>query len=153
MTKSMERLEELTNNLPELSELETGIGGPAVLFDEPNGLPSFGLGVYRDHDIGVMRNYAVKGGHLSLHHHIGDHEWLGVIKGELLVRFFDNGEESIVVPNTVLHIMPGRPHSVTALAETWSWTVTVPPASGYPTVTSCPMAHKVPQIERSADAP
>lgn len=141
-----QHLLELTESLPELSELETGIGGPAVMFDEVEGRPSFGFGVYRDLDMGVMRTYTGKGGKLRAHIHSDEHEWLGVIRGELRIRFLDNDEELVVTPYDVAHIEPGRPHDVTALEDTWGWSVAIPPADGYPDITACPCAAKIPKL-------
>ena len=56
MNDNLEALKALTAKLPELDEFETAVGGPAVsLRGKAGGAPSFGFGVHRDKDIGIMR--------------------------------------------------------------------------------------------------
>lgn len=137
-----ERLSELTEQLPELEALETYIGGPAVLFQDDKGVTNVGIGTYRDKDIAMMRTYAKAGSELDVHQHADEHEWFGVITGKVELRFKDNGEVKVLDALDTYHVLPGRPHSVYALEDTYAWSITIPPASGYPQVTSCPMAAK-----------
>jgi len=99
-----------------------------------------GVGAYRDRDIAMMRMYAAAGAVLQEHKHQDEHEWIGVISGKIELHFTDNDETVILITHDVYHVLPGRPHFTTALEDTYAWTITIPPASGYPTVQSCPMA-------------
>ena len=140
MTDSLKRLRELTESLPDLEALETNIGGPAVLFDDAQGITSMGLGAYRDSDIAMMRTYAAAGALLPTHVHGNEHEWFGVIRGKVEIIFEATNETAILESLDSIHIDAGRPHSIKALEDTYAWSITIPPAPGYPTVQSCPMA-------------
>ena len=131
---------DITPNLPELADFETSIGGPAVSLKSATGIPSFGFGVHRDKDIGIMRMFTPKDGVVDTHRHLTQHEWLGVIKGRVELIFVDNGDKVVLADNDATHIAPSRPHTVIALEDTWTWSVSMPPALGYPDVTGCPFA-------------
>lgn len=127
-----------------MDELETSVGGPVVGFHAKNALhiDGFGFGVYRDRDIGIMRAYMPAGSQISMHVHYGAHEWVGVIRGRMRIDLNDTHTFLEAGPCEVMHILPGCPHTATAIEDTWCWGVTVPPAVGYPDVTECPFAAK-----------
>ena len=137
---TLERLNELTDKLPDLEALETYVGGPAVLFADDNDISHIGIGTYRDRDIAMMRTYAAAGAVLHKHRHENEHEWLGIISGKLQLIFDDTNETVTLNALDVFHILPGRPHTTKVLEDTYAWSITIPPASGYPTVQSCPLA-------------
>ena len=140
---NLDRLNELTDALPDLEALETYVGGPAVLFDDEADKTHVGVGAYRDRDIAMMRTFAVRGAVLSPHVHEDQHEWLGIIKGKLALKFTDTQETVVLTTHDVYHIVPGRPHTTEALEDTYAWSITIPPAAGYPSVQSCPVAAKL----------
>lgn len=144
MPTNMEVLERLTEQLPELDELELSIGGPVVQFcpSMDGGPPSFGFGVHRDEDIGMMRLFMPKGSTIDGHVHGVQHEWFGVIKGHVQVTFTETNDVHEVYNCSILHIPPGTLHIQCAIEDSWCWGVTVPPAAGYPSVTQCPFAAK-----------
>ncbi len=144
MPTSIEVLEQLTDQLPELDELEVAIGGPVVQFHPSmgGGPPSFGFGVHRDEDIGMMRLFMPKGSTIDGHAHAGQHEWLGVIRGHVQVTFTDTEDVHDVRECNILYIKPGTPHTQHAVEDSWCWGVTVPPAAGYPSITQCPFAER-----------
>lgn len=140
---NLERFNQLTDELPDLEALETYAGGPAVLFADNNEKTHIGVGAYRDRDIAMMRTYASAGAELTTHRHDQEHEWFGVITGKVELTFSDNNEVITLNALDVYHIVPGRPHTTRVLEDTYAWTISIPPASGYPTVQSCPMAAKL----------
>ena len=145
MNDNLALLKALTDRLPELDEFETPIGGPAVsLRGRDGGMPSFGFGVHRDKDIGIMRMFTPKGGVVDSHRHSGQHEWVGVISGKMELMLLDTGESVTVNAFDAVHIGPNRPHAILALEDTWTWSISMPPAAGYPDVTGCPFAKKEP---------
>ena len=148
MTSNLKRLAELTKDLPELDALEIPIGGPVVAFkrERENVTVGFGFGVYRDATVAMMRAFIPKGAVIEAHAHKTEHEWIGVISGKLQIDRLDRETPEMVGECQVCHIPPGVPHITTALEDTWRWSVTVPPAAGYPDVTGCPMAAKVPLV-------
>jgi quercetin dioxygenase-like cupin family protein len=143
MSKSLDKLAKLTDELPDLLSMETPIGGPAVLFADDAGKQHIGFGVYKDADIAIMRTYAQPGSILHSHAHKDEHEWLGIIKGHIRLTFQDNNEVRELRDCEITTIEPGRPHCVVAVEETWAWSATIPPAIGYPSVQSCPFATRI----------
>lgn len=141
----LQALAMLTDRLPELNEFMTAAGGPVVQIRAAEGPRSLGYGVHRDNDVGIMRTFTPGGGTIDTHHHPGVHEWVGVIKGVAEIVFTDTGESKELRENEAIHIRPGRPHAMVAKSDTWTWSVSMPPAQGYPTVTNCPFADKCPQ--------
>lgn len=137
MATNLDVLHDITDQLPELNELETPIMDSVVAFrSDHSTLKAFGFGVHRDSDIGIMRVYVPKGVTIDIHQHAGEHEWIGIINGKLRFTFVDNAEQRELVPLEMVHIHPGRAHTLTGLEDTWCWVITIPPAAGFPPVSS-----------------
>jgi quercetin dioxygenase-like cupin family protein len=141
----LQALAMLTDKLPELDSFMTAVGGPVVQIASASGPRSLGFGVHRDAAVGIMRTFTPEGGSIDTHHHPDVHEWVGVIKGVAEIIFTDTGESKEVRDNEAVHIRPGRPHAMVAKRDTWTWSVSMPPAQGYPTVSGCPFAIKCPE--------
>ena len=145
MTTRMQQLTELTEALPELPELldiEFPQGGPVVTFDSEPGTTArgFAVGVHRDADVGMMRGFMAKENSVVNHRHGDNYEWIGVAKGALELIMDSPSEIVTLLEHEAYRVEPGRPHRLKAVTDVIWWSVSMPPALGYPTIELCPFA-------------
>lgn len=125
---SLARLEEMTNNLPDLTA-HIAASGPGWVQYEASGL-CFGSLLFRDHDVAIQRIYAAKGTAFPSHQHKEEIEVLGIISGSMTLTM--DGDEKEYNQYDIIVIPPGAIHSAYISDETWLWAVSMPAAGGFP---------------------
>lgn len=118
-TLLMKQLHDLTANLS---------GAPS------SNQPPLTLPLYYGNHLAVLAVYQTSKSTTSSHIHIGKHEWIGVIYGEVKVVFEDDNSEVIIHEFDTCHIGPDRPHYIVALKDSLTWAVTIPPDNHYPSL-------------------
>ena len=144
MTARMQELTAMTEMLPELDAIEFPIGGSVVTFAAKPGTSErgFGVGVYRDQDLGMMRGFMAHDNTVVRHQHGDNFEWVGVATGSLEITLESPREVRILTDHEACKIEPGRTHQLRAITDVTWWSVSMPPAAGYPSVEICPFAAK-----------
>ena len=128
MNKSLEKLRELTEQLPApllstMSTLSSGYGEYEV-----DGT-CIGFTLHNQAEVAVQRSFICTGTFCPNHEH-NSHEFLLVYQGRLVVHLHDT-EYPIGVADCI-HIEPNTPHSVMATDDSWLLGITVPAEEGYP---------------------
>ena len=144
MTARMQELMAMTEMLPELDAIEFPMGGSVVTFESKPGTNQrgFGVGVYRDPDLGMMRGCMAQDNTVVRHQHGDNFEWIGVAKGSLEITFENPPEIKVLAEHEACKVDPGRTHQLRAITDVTWWSVSMPPAAGYPSVEICPFAAK-----------
>ena len=139
-------LRAMLETIPELDQIELPIGGPAVTFDAKQDTcgRGFGVGIFRDSDMGIMRGFMAQGNTIVSHRHQDSYEWVGVARGTMELSLECPDELVILSSRDAVLIAAGRPHSSRAITDLAWWSVTMPPARGYPTVEICPLGKEPP---------
>ena len=122
------RLKELTEKLPPVPLWETTHPITIDIFDY--GKDVFGIGIYKDENVGVQRAFLRKGSLLRNHVHQTETEVITVYLGS--VKFIFDEFEKIVHQSESVYIKPGTAHTVEALEDCWCIGITIPPDKGYP---------------------
>ena len=125
----LRELEELTRQLPSLSELVKASDNGFIEYKTDHGT-IFGINLFSKGRVGVQRLFMSNSAELSIHQNNDEREWLIVYHGEVEVKY---GEDSKVLKvGDSVYIDPGSPYSVKALTDSWLLAITVPRAKGYP---------------------
>jgi len=131
MPPNLERLEELTEHLPDLSAL-VGKRGQSVVNYRIEAGHCVGIGLLNQPSVAVTNSLLTPSGATFPRHRQPVTEWLIVYEGRL--RATRNGEEPIELgPGDGICFPPNVPHTVTALETTWLIGISVPASPGYAT--------------------
>jgi len=79
---------------------------------------------------------------LDWHQHSINYEWFGVVSGTVEVIFEDTDVPHRLEAHEAVRVGPGRVHYLRAVTNVVWWSVSMPPAAGYPTSEICPFAVK-----------
>jgi len=123
-------LEQLTEALPDLSELVAGKSRMGYTEYLTTTGTAIGWSLLNIPEVAVQRHFISGDTEFDSHSHLSN-EWVIVTKGAL--QFVINGEQRSVTYVGQCQFLPAHcHHSCMALEDTWLIAITVPAAEGYP---------------------
>ena len=126
--ENMKVLAEITDNLPNLSDLVTKECEGTIEYDVKYGT-ALGFQLYNINEIAVQRVCMSKDTVFDDHTH-NVHEYGILYKGELKIIASDF--EKIMKPGDFVYFVPNNPHKAIALKDSWGIWITIPSGKGYP---------------------
>ena len=126
--KSLERLRELTPDLPLLASMSASLSEPIVKYDIPGGC-ALSTCLLAHSEVAVQDCFMPAGAKFPEHTH-SVKEVIVVYEGELRVSFGDR--ETTMKRGDVVYFVPGQPHSAKAITDVRVVGLTVPAEEGYP---------------------
>jgi anti-sigma factor ChrR (cupin superfamily) len=125
MHENIKKLEELTANLPLLTDLASAIKQNVMEY-EVDGGTCIGLGLFYSEDVAVQKATATEGVIFPRHTH-AEHEFIILVKGKMV-----NDDGRKFIGPDVIQLKPNESHKHTFLTECLMIGVTVPASPGYP---------------------
>ena len=126
--KPLERLRELTPELPLLASMSDNLAAPIVHYDIPGGC-ALSTCLLAHSEIAVQDCFMPTGSSFPEHTH-SVKEVIVVYEGELRVSV--GGRETTMRRGDVVYFIPGHPHTVEAITDVRVVGLTVPAEEGYP---------------------
>jgi quercetin dioxygenase-like cupin family protein len=123
---SLDKLRELTEKLPPLSDLVRESRCVDVVEYDTGCGASFGFNVWNEPRIAVQRCFMTAGCVFTRHSHEG-HEWVIVYSGSLRLD-----GSTLLSSGDYVHFLPGEEHSPIAVEDCWMLCITIPAEEGYP---------------------
>lgn len=131
-TSNLERLRELTPQLPTLGTMVTD-SGESWNEIQAGGGTVFMFGLHKESGIAVARAFLSAGSIVEEHEHPKETEWLIVYAGQMEIVVA--GESKIIQECEAICIKPSKPHVAKFPVDTWMLAITIPAAEGYPDAT------------------
>ena len=124
----IERLEELTQDIPALEDLVLAAEGAVVMYDTVTG-KSMGYGIINTGAYSIQKVVHSAGTLFPLHVQ-DEHEYIIVVDGE--AQLTKNDQIQTLKKNDCVVIQPGERHAWLFEANTTIIAITVPASKGYP---------------------
>lgn len=130
----LNKLKELTENLPEIPTLSELIHNPGnyrnyVEYKVDSGT-CIGFGLLNQKEVSVQKLFLSKGTTFPSYAHNKEKEIWVLYEGELSVT--NNNKTRILIVGDIVGFNPGDLHEITAIKDTWLITTAIPSMDGYP---------------------
>lgn len=132
--KELNKLKELTHNLPAVPTLKEMIHNPGnirsyIEYEVEEGT-AIGFGLLNQKEIAVQKLFLSKGTIFPTHYHLEEHEFIVVFQGSLEIE--ESGFKHVLKEKDCVKLEAGKNHKGLALEDCWIIVISIPSIEGYP---------------------